>query len=426
MTPIRSLHEFMFSENHVNVKRVSKIGLGKEIRLQPINFDELGKYHHKIVNEHQLKHGKPKKITLNPLLGTTKLEEDLAEPFDGKIVFDCRNRKCHAEFKDIDELKLHTDGGCFEKVHVSTDSESTMHDFIKKIYIEEMGISGRSDIYLEPNKGPLYHMEALEEPSLTDHLLGLAIGTEWSPLEMTLAENLSMGFALPSPTHKNKICKEARDYVEVIFSLGMGAGGDQRNATALEVCKRMKVEESEPGKPRFKPSQFLDEQQIKYLFFTFGKKLKDKGKQKPQATVAPPPQADDAAEQDAEARQIEEDDAIAFVDAIEASVMVDRAVDQLENVNREAQEDSNEHPIQMSGVNICDLAQAIENKKRRDASPLACLENETIMAIANFIDSFLLSQELLSSKKTREAKFRQLEQAIITHVKYHCSCWIYF
>ena len=154
--------------------------------------------------------------------------------------------------------------------------------------------------------------------------------------------------------------------------------------------------------------------------------MKDKGKQKPQATVAPPPQADDAAEQDAEARQIEEDDAIAFVDAIEASVMVDRAVDQLENVNREAQEDSNEHPIQMSGVNICDLAQAIENKKRRDASPLACLENETIMAIANFIDSFLLSQELLSSKKTREAKFRQLEQAIITHVKYHCSCWIYF
>ena len=132
VTPIRSLHEFMFSENHVNVKRVSKIGLGKEIRLQPINFDELGKYHHKIVNEHQLKHGKPKKFTLNPLLGTTKLEEDLAEPFDGKIVFDCRNRKCHAEFKDIDELKLHTDGGCFEKVHVSTDSESTMHDFIKK------------------------------------------------------------------------------------------------------------------------------------------------------------------------------------------------------------------------------------------------------------------------------------------------------
>ena len=154
--------------------------------------------------------------------------------------------------------------------------------------------------------------------------------------------------------------------------------------------------------------------------------MKDKGKQKPQVTVAPPPQADDAAEQDAEARQIEEDDAIAFVDAIEASVMVDRAVDQLENVNREAQEDSNEHPIQMSGVNICDLAQAIENKKKRDASPLACLENETIMAIANFIDSFLLSQELLSSKKTREAKFRQLEQAIITHVKYHCSCWIYF
>ena len=133
------------------------------------------------------------------------------------------------------------------------------------------------------------------------------------------------------------------------------------------------------------------------LAFAIAEDITSLWKQKPQATVAPPPQADDAAEQDAEARQIDEDDAIAFVDAIEASVMVDRAVDQLENVNREAQEDSNEHPIQMSGVNICDLAQAIENKKKRDASPLACLENETIMAIANFIDSFLLSQELLSS-----------------------------
>ena len=147
---------------------------------------------------------------------------------------------------------------------------------------------------------------------------------------------------------------------------------------------------------------------------------------KTEAAVAPPAQTDDATEQDPEARQTEEDNAIAFVDAVEASILVDRAVDQLENVDRESQEDSNEHPIQMSGVNICDLAQAIQNKKRRDPSPLSCLENQTIMCIADAIDSFVLSQELRSSKKTRMAKFQQLEKAIITHVKEHCSCWIYF
>ena len=83
VTPIRSLHEFTFSENYVNVKRVSNIGLGKDIRLQPIEFET--KYDHKIVNDHQLERGKPKKFTLNPLPGTTRLEEDLAEPFDGLL-----------------------------------------------------------------------------------------------------------------------------------------------------------------------------------------------------------------------------------------------------------------------------------------------------------------------------------------------------
>ena len=53
---------------------------------------------------------------------------------------------------------------------------------------------------------------------------------------------------------------------------------------------------------------------------------------KTEAAVAPPAQTDDATEQDPEARQTEEDNAI-----VEASILVDRVVDQLENV-----EDSNE------------------------------------------------------------------------------------
>ena len=54
---------------------------------------------------------------------------------------------------------------------------------------------------------------------------------------------------------------------------------------------------------------------------------------KTEAAVAPPAQTNDATEQDPEARQTEEDNAIAFVDAVEASILVDRAVDKLENVD---------------------------------------------------------------------------------------------
>ena len=109
VNPIRSLHEFIFTSSSVKVKRVSGIGQGKTITLNPDEFEFTSYYAHRIVNENQLLNGKPRRFTLNPMPGAVELQEDVAKPADD-IVFDCKlNKNCLAEFGSIDELKLHQD-----------------------------------------------------------------------------------------------------------------------------------------------------------------------------------------------------------------------------------------------------------------------------------------------------------------------------
>ena len=415
VTPIRSLHEFVFTSTHVTVRKVGMIGAGKKIKLEPIEFKP--KYDHFIVNESQLQEGKPKKFTLNPIPGTVEHKEHTAS----QTVHACPKKECHAEFQSLDELTLHEDGTCFTKEPIL--GGETMYDLVKKTYIEEFGIRDRSDIYHEPNKGPLYHMEPLPEPSLTENLLSLRKSTPWTSAEATLSESLSMGFALPNyyPSVKNKITPLARSYVEEIWKMGVGAGGDHRNATALEVETRMKEEESEPGVPYFQPDQYLDEQQIKGLFYSLGQKLKGKAKggkkNSDSAEMSNPPEP-----QDDEEQQMDLEDAVAHVDAIEASMMVNRVVDQLEETDRDARIDMNEHPMQICDVDVCALAQAILRKKRRELSPLNYLNNVTVLSIADRVGSNVLSQELRSSQKTKESAYKEIEDAIVWHVRKKCPC----
>ena len=109
--------------------------------------------------------------------GAVELQEDIAETSE-QVVFDCKKKDCQAEFKSIDDLKLHQDGGCFRKEPLPTAGE-TMQDFIKKINIAEMGLTGRTDYYHESAKGPLYHMQTLSEIILPDNILRHSKETRW-------------------------------------------------------------------------------------------------------------------------------------------------------------------------------------------------------------------------------------------------------
>ena len=436
VTPIKSLHEFTFSSTTVKVHRVSGIGQGHTITLNPDNLKFENRYQHKIVNEHQLdQRGKPKKFTLNPMPGATELQENFAEP-SGQVLFDCKlNNDCQAEFASIDELRLHQDGGCYRKEPLPVTGE-TMQDFIKKINIAEMGITGRSDFYHESDKGPLYHRQTISEINLPEHLLLYAKDTRWSLPGTGILENLGMGFALPLPTHKNKILQRPRDFVEKIFAAGAGAGGDQRNATAAEIVQRMRREETRQGLPLFQPNEYLDVQQVKYLIYQLGQKLKAGIRPNPDpeslretesdATVQDTVDLENAEPEpipvDEEQEQIDEDHAIAVMDAFEEAAVMDNAIDFLEVAERNDRDESENHPFVIFGVPLCDLAKTILMKKRGDLSPLQYLDDETIKNIASTVGTIVLSQELVASQKTKEAKFKDVEQTIVQFVKNHCPC----
>ena len=68
------------------------------------------------------------------------------------------------------------------------------------------------------------------------------------------------------------------------------------------------------------------------------------------------------------------------------------------------------------------VAKTILMKKRGDLSPLQYLDDETIKNIASTVGTIVLSQELVASQKTKEAKFKDVEQTIVQFVKNHCPC----
>ena len=342
-----------------------------------------------------------------------------------------------------------------------------MQNFIKKINIAEMGLTGRSDFYHESSKVPFYHMQTLSEINLSEKLLRFSKETRWSPLNTTIVENFGMGFALPLPTHKNKIVKKARAFVKKIFDSGAGAGGDNRNATPAEIVQRMRSEEVD-GVPSFQPREYFEVQQVKYLIYQFAKQLKEK-KDKKDAKIAEakekkdrkaekkkvpkvkkPAEADseskseteseseseteseaefeteselesESDEENEERQQIKEH-AIAVVDAVENFAVIDNTIDILEAAEKDEREASEKHPFVFSGIPICDLAKTISMKKRRDLSPLQFLDDGNIKNIATVVGSNTLTQELCASQKTKEAKFKEIELAIIQFVLGNCTC----
>ena len=429
VTPIRSLHEFIFTPGGVIVNQVCGIGVGKKINLNPIEFGSF--YRHTIVNANQLDpNGKPTRYTLNPVAGTEIVRENVAP---GETVFPClKNPDCHAEFKNTYQLKLHQDGGCFRKVPITTGGAETVSDYIKTIYIGEMGIAGNT-MYVEPNKGQLYHREQLEKPSLSPVLLDLAVDTNWLPKDASIGGYYKLGFGLPMGSQKNKISPEAREFVEAIFKLGIGAGGDNRNVTSAEIERRMQTEELAPGQPRFQPNQFLDELQIKYLIRIFRDNMRqaERAKNDAQAQAQaqgqqppPPPQPPQPPQPepvDEEQQQIDEDDALVEMNAFESSMIVERTVNIIEIVDQDAREDSSEHPIQMLEQNVCQLANTIMKQRKNALSPLTHLDKRTIKYISDACGAPVYSQDLASSQTTKRLIFHDVEMIIIQYVIDNCS-----
>ena len=82
-----------------------------------------------------------------------------------------------------------------------------------------------------------------------------------------------------------------------------------------------------------------------------------------------------------------------------------------------------EHPIQLDGVVICDLASSIMDSKIDEPSPLKDLDDKTLTAIAELTGTEVLSKHLSARDRKKEAKFREIENAVVTYVTQNCSCY---
>ena len=153
-------------------------------------------------------------------------------------------------------------------------------------------------------------------------------------------------------------------------------------------------------------------------------RINDKKVKKPLPESDPDPGSDSEDEDQQQNRE----NAIASVDAVENLVVLDSAIHILETADRADGDDSKTHPFVVHGVPICDLAKSIFTKKRRQLSPLQYLDDETIKRIAIAVGTNVLSQELCASQKTKEAKFKDVELAIVHFVKknYPCSAHLQF
>ena len=94
----------------------------------------------------------------------------------------------------------------------------------------------------------------------------------------------------------------------------------------------------------------------------------------------------------------------------------------LEAAEKDEREDSEKYPFVFSGIPICDLAKTIFMKKQRDLSPLQFLDDGNIKNIAAVVWSNILTQDLCASQITKEAKFKEIELAIIQFVLDNCIC----
>ena len=82
-----------------------------------------------------------------------------------------------------------------------------------------------------------------------------------------------------------------------------------------------------------------------------------------------------------------------------------------------------EHPIQIDDVIICDLAISIMNSKIDEPSPLKNLDDKTLIAIAELTGTEVLSKHLTARDRKKEAKFREIENAVVSYVTQNCSCY---
>ena len=225
--------------------------------------------------------------------------------------------------------------------------------------------------------GGKYLLERMELPIFSQTLKDIAVATKRSPLNETLQSTLKVGFALPVwGEGKNAPTKEAKKFVEDLFEQGQ----KQKPVPAADAVVLMQEKLDSTGAPMFDASTFLDEDQIKSMFGTISHSRKRSltGARKLD-TVG----VDFDDEDNGEDKQAFEN-ALAHAVAEDETMAAGQDADLIQNDLETDDADSDEHPIKIGEVNLCDIAEKIDwalNVDKQLAN-LTKQQQEAILAVS--------------------------------------------
>ena len=240
--------------------------------------------------------------------------------------------------------------------------------------------------------------------------------------------------------YENEIMAKSKEYVREIFNSVQITGKAHRKDVALEIELKMKNGMDEFGQPLFERNELLDLQQIEFLLIDF-KKTENKKKckkgdknggsatsvkkktktmansnSKSKSKVQTKLQCfDDTVMVDGENIKFDKPIEIPVVDEIDENNRVDH--NQIESTPKY------EHPVMLGDIVVCDLAKSIMNSELNAPSPLNDLDSKTLISIGDMVGSQVQNKDLSARDRKKEAKFREMENAVVNYVTENCSCY---
>ena len=370
---IQGLFDFEYRPDGVLVRRISRIGAGKLIKIEPKTPGQ--KFDFTIMNPHQLDPlGRPKRKTSNPLEKSGKI--DSAGDHEVK-----------------DPLK-----------------QLTMMEHVRDVCTKAYGMDTIREFQPEVDIGGNALLQKLPEPAFSDPLLQLQSKTKWTP-EAWTPKDLDVGHAHPIwGGGKNKKTAEAKAYIGAIFMQGK----KDRPVLASEVERRMQEEVDPVTKlPKFDADSFLDEEQIMGEFHSRANPPKAKNvpakKRKAAEAFATSEVVTNAVDESNGLEQQALDEAVQDMRAGEVAAALDRDANRIQNALEDIS-DSDECPMRVAGANLCDIAEELIFI----STATKALTDEQKKAIVQKLETDGKKQRRLLNNE------QLLSKAIISFVKKEC------
>ena len=318
---IKQLFDFEYKTDGVTVRKIANTGDGKFIKLEPLEV--VTKFDYAIMNKDALDPmGRPNRKTINPV------------------------DKC-------DKPHSAGDPGVGDATR-----QLSMMEYVRDVHIRNYGMDSLQDVQPDVGIGGNILLQKLQKFKFSEALLLLQSSTKWTPLEWTL-QDLLVGHAFPVwGGGTNRITDQAKAYITNMFM--QGVGGDK--VAASEAEQRMQEDFDPVTKlPLFNADTYLDEQQIIGIYATCKKPkpVKVSGTKKKAAstlTAADPIAGVDFDDQNNGEDQQVHEAAVQDMQAMEETAAVRRDAIQIENALNDLI-DSDDCPIRINGVNLCELAE---------------------------------------------------------------------